>query len=323
MSVQSAMVLSPSSAGAAAFAAAQATGGPGERHPLFQAVAGGGAELDEKVRADLAGLVISGPGLWLGWLEDLQREGLLGQLLDDGVIGEALAQAPHGHKLDRTLSAKMTTICVLVGCPFPDQGYDSILGKVSGLPGLLIKPGTKVPAGPALSKARALLGEQAMRAIFELDAARADAGPGVGATAFALEVTAFDGTTAEVFNTPELAEEPGVPTNGTKPKIWLAAHVSAGSRRWKAAAIGGYHDGENTLVDQLETTLAAGMLNLADRGFFSMDRLAAVLRYRCTPAVAGQERRHVRPVQGDKGAGRRVRAGAVAGIQRHAGQTPP
>jgi hypothetical protein len=36
--------------------------------------------------------------------------------------------------------------------------------------------------------------------------------------------------------------------------------------------VGGYHDGENTLADDLADTLRKGMLNLADRGFFSMDR---------------------------------------------------
>ena len=42
--------------------------------------------------------------------------------------------------------------------------------------------------------------------------------------------------------------------------------------RWKAAAVGGYHDGENALADRLEGALGPGQLSLADRGFFSMDR---------------------------------------------------
>ncbi len=268
MSVRSAMVMSPSPAREAA----RAVAGPGGQRALLRAVAGGDGELSEKARGDLAELVIAGPGLWLGWLEELQRDGLLEELLDDGVIDAGVAQASHGHKLDRLLTAKATAVCVLAGCLFPDQGYDSILAKVFGLPGLPRKLGTTVPSGPALSKARALLGEQVMRKISELDAARADVVPGAGATAFGMELTAFDGTTAEMFSNDELAEEFGVPTGGTKPKIRLVAHLSVGSRRWKAAAIGGYHDGENALVDQLQHTLGAGMLNLADRGFFSMDR---------------------------------------------------
>ena len=42
--------------------------------------------------------------------------------------------------------------------------------------------------------------------------------------------------------------------------------------RWKAAAIGGYHDGQNALADQLGGAPGPGQLSLAGRGFFSMDR---------------------------------------------------
>jgi hypothetical protein len=129
-----------------------------------------------------------------------------------------------------------------------------------------------VPAGPALSKARALLGEQVTRRAFELDAARTDVELGIGATWHGMETTSFDGTTAELFNNGELAEAFGVPAGGTKPKIRIVAHVRTGSRRWIGAAAGGYHDGENALADDLACTLRPGMLNLADRGFFSMDR---------------------------------------------------
>ena len=111
-----------------------------------------------------------------------------------------------------------------------------------------------------------------MRRVFELDAARSDVELGIGATWHGMETTAFDGTTAELFNNDELAEAFGVPAGGTKPKLRIVAHVRTGSRRWIGAAVGGYHDGENALVDELASTLRPGMLNLADRGFFSMDR---------------------------------------------------
>ena len=96
--------------------------------------------------------------------------------------------AGHGHKLDRVLTAKATAVCVLAGCLFPDQGYDSILAKVFGLPGLPRKPGTTVPSGPALSRARALLGEHVMRKIFEPGAAHTDVAPSAGSTWFGMAV---------------------------------------------------------------------------------------------------------------------------------------
>ena len=222
--------------------------------------------------AGLAGRVLSGPGLWLDWLEELDRASLLEELLADGVIAQALEEAPHGHCYDRTLTAKMTVTCVLVACLFPGAGYDAVLATAFGLPGLHLKPGTGVPTGPAFSKARALLGEQVMRRLFELDAARSDADPGIARLWKGLEVTALDGTTMELFRNAVLADVFGIPADGARPLLRIAAHVRTVTRRWIAAAIGGYLDGENPLADDLAWSFTPGILNLADRGFFSMDR---------------------------------------------------
>jgi Insertion element 4 transposase N-terminal len=127
-----------------------------------------------------AGRVAAGPGLWEDLLADLRREGLIGELLADGVIAAAVAEGGHGHRLDRALTAEVTALCVIAGSLFPDQGYDLILARVFGMPGVPVKPGTVTPSGPALSKARERLGEQVMRRIFELDAARPDIVPGAG-----------------------------------------------------------------------------------------------------------------------------------------------
>ena len=238
--------------------------------PVVPAGQGG----DEAGPAEAGGLLAqaaAGPGFWEDLLGELRREGLIAELLADGVIATAVAQAEHGHKLDRALTAEVTVMCVLAGALFPDQGYDLVLARTFAMPGLPVKPGTRTPSGPALSKARVLLGEQVMRRIFEIDAVRAGADLGT-LTWHQMEVTAIDGTTIELFSNDELAEAFGVPTGGTKPKLRIAAHVRTGSRRWIAAAVGGYLDGENTLADELEQSFTAGLLNTADRGFFSMDR---------------------------------------------------
>ena len=44
------------------------------------------AEEESRLRADLASRVLSGPGLWTDWLEELDRRGLLEELLAEGVI---------------------------------------------------------------------------------------------------------------------------------------------------------------------------------------------------------------------------------------------
>jgi hypothetical protein len=225
----------------------------------------------------LAVRVAAGPGLWEGeeWLADLRREPLLEALLGDGTLAAA-AGAQHGHKLDRALNAKVTALCLIAGALFPALGYDGVLALVFGLPGLPAKPGTKVPAGPAYSRARARHGEDPARAAFGADAARDGIPAGPDGTAFGLELTQIDGTTLEMAACPALAAAFGVPSGGTRPLLRLTGLLHSGTRRWIAAAIGGYHDSENTLADELTPYFGTGQLNLADRGFFAMYRWIAL-----------------------------------------------
>jgi hypothetical protein len=108
--------------------------------------------------------------------------------------------------------------------------------------------------------------------MFGADAARGDIPAGPDGTAFGLQITQIDGTTLELFNDPQLAEEFGVPSPGAKPLLRLVGLLHSGTRRWRAAVIGRYLDGENALGDGLQDAFGPGQLNLADRGFFSMDR---------------------------------------------------
>lgn len=221
----------------------------------------------------LAARVAAGPGAWEDeeWPADLRRESLLESLLADGTVAAA-AGADHEHKLERALNAEVTALCLFCGALFPALGYDGVLALVFGLPGVPVRPGTPVPTGPAYSKARARSGEGPARAMFFRDAARMDIPAGEDGTAFGLELTQIDGTTLELFNDPALAEEFGVPAPGAKPLLRLVGLLHAATRRWKAAVIGRYLDGENALADGLEGYFGPGQLNLADRGFFSMDR---------------------------------------------------
>ena len=222
--------------------------------------------------AEMAARIASGPGFWTDWLAELDRQGLLEELLAEDVIARALRETPPGHKYDRVLTARMTVICVLVACLFPGAGYDMVLATAFGLPGLHLRPGTEVPTGAAFSQARRLLGEQVMKKTFELDAAVADADLGIGLLWKGLEVTAIDGTTMELARNGVLEDGFGTPAEGARPLLRVTAHVRTASFRWIGAAIGGYHDGENALADQLEGSFTPGILNLADRGFFSMHR---------------------------------------------------
>src|SRR6266536_2944291 len=86
------------------------------------------------VQGDLAARVTCGPGFWTEWLAELDRQGLLEELLADGVIARALREAPTGHRYNRVLTAKMTVICVLVACLFPGDGTTRCSRGRSGCP---------------------------------------------------------------------------------------------------------------------------------------------------------------------------------------------
>jgi hypothetical protein len=229
---------------------------------------------EDRLREGLAARVASGPGLWLEELEGLDREGLLEQLLAGDVAGEAAATAPHGHKLDRVLTAKNTLLCLIAGCLFAGQGYDQVLRTVFAMPGLdPAAPGTPVPAGPALSKARARSGEHVARRAFELDAARADADLGIGELWHGMEVTAFDGTTAGLDANDELAAAFGVPAGGKHPMLRLVALVRTAAalacswRSWRAGQRGFGLYSAGTAVTMLAT------MALAAAGFSQSPRL--------------------------------------------------
>jgi hypothetical protein len=221
----------------------------------------------------LAARVAAGPGAWEDeeWLADLRRESLLEALMADGTIAAAGA-AGHGHKQERALNAEVTALNLACGALFPVLGYENTLALVFGLPGVPVRPGTPVPTGPAYSKARARSGEAPARAMFFHDAARTDIPAGDDGFAFGMEVTVTDGTTMELFNDPRLADEFGTPSPGAKPLLRLVGLLDAATRRWRAAVVGRYLDGENALADELEEYFGPGHLNLADRGFFPMDR---------------------------------------------------
>ena len=226
------------------------------------------------VPGELAARVAAGPAFWTDWVDELDRGGLLEELLGRDAIGRALAGAPGSHRYDSALNAKMTLVCVLVGCLFPGEGYDQVLARAFGIPGLRFWPGP-VPTGSALSRARERLGEHAVRRLFEIDAETGDAELGLTALWHGLEVTAIDGTTLELDRSDALACEFGSSSEAGRPLLRIVGHVRAASRRWIAAEIGTYHQGENELADRLLGSFRSGTVNLADRGFPSMERYLA------------------------------------------------
>lgn len=113
-----------------------------------------------------------------------------------------------------------------------------------GLPGVPVRPGTPVPTGPAYSRARVRSGEDPARAMFFHDTARDDIPAGDDGFAFGMELTQVDGTTLELFRNGELLAEFCTSAPDGKSLLRLVGLLHSATRRWKAAAVGRYLDGE-------------------------------------------------------------------------------
>ena len=163
-----------------------------------------------------------------------------------------------------------------------------------------------MPTGQALSKARVRSGGHVARRVFELDAAVADADLGIGLLWKGMEVTAFHGTTTELARNGVLDGESGTPAGRRTPLLRLIAHVRTATFRWTGAAIGGYHDGENALADQLEGSFRPGIAQPRRPRLLLHGPVPAVLRHRRAPGLAGQGRREVRPAQDPEDPARRL-----------------
>ena len=191
-----------------------------QARPAVPAEAG---DEEYRLRADRASRVLSGPGLWTDWLEELDRRGLIEQLLADGVIDEAVATAPHGHQLDRALNAKKPCCASWPGACSPARAMIRSCAPRSRMPG----PGPQA-RHPGPDRPGAVEGPGAVRRARGAAGVRARRGPrrrglGTGATVARDGDHAFDGTTAELFSNDVLADAFGVPEGGTKPKVRIVA----------------------------------------------------------------------------------------------------
>jgi Insertion element 4 transposase N-terminal/Transposase DDE domain len=222
--------------------------------------------------------VLLGPG---GRVAGGLRESVWQVLTQPAAVRAALVAEGHVDVRKRVLTGEVTVAAVLGLCLFSGQGAASVLPRV--VPALA--PGASVPSASALSQARARLAGQPTKALFEATAGRQAATPApggepaagseaavAGATAFGLELTAFDGTCLDLAATAEIAEQFAVPSGGRYPQARLVTLASCGTRHILAAAADSYATSEQKLFDQIVGALHPGTLNLADRNFFSMAR---------------------------------------------------
>jgi hypothetical protein len=227
-----------------------------------------------------------------GWLSPRGRVlgraglGVLTWVVPPGLVDEAVADGLAWEMRLRELPARVAVYFTLGLCLFSALPYGQVLRRVTGgLEAALAAAGWAVPSATALTGARRRAGERALEGVFTRLCSALSPGRAPWSHLGGLLVTAWDGTTLAVPDTPANAAAFGRPGAGRRrggaaaaepraqfPQARLVALVACGTRALLGAAIGpvrGPGSGEGMLARDLLGCLRPGMLLLADRGFYS------------------------------------------------------
>lgn len=212
-------------------------------------------------------------------LSDRIAIGLLTRTFTPEAVDVAIASTDRGEVRSRLLPARVTVYYVLAMCLFSGQGYEEVMRLlVGGLEWMSRWRRTwTVPSTAAIAKARARLGIEPLRALFQTTVRPLATDKTRGAWYRGLRLVAMDGATLDVPDTAENDEHFGRPGSsrgegkGAFPQIRLVGVAECGTHAVFAAALGPYSTPERTLATQVLPALRPGMLLMADRGFTSYE----------------------------------------------------
>jgi Insertion element 4 transposase N-terminal len=234
-----------------------------------------------------------------GWLPDRVSVGALTKVFPPELVDRAAADAREARR--RLLPARLVLYFVLALWLFRGRncGYGQVLTKlVDGLyhrqrAQLLLDTGRLDPAGWVdagdgrrwrpphicnLSRARAKLGPDAVRLLFEEVAGPVGAAEAVGVWCCGLRVISMDGCTSDV---PDTAANRTVfcgPSNdqgdGAFAQVRWVVAAESGTGALIEATFGPYTRGEQSMVADLLGAFTTDMLVLADRRWLSPDDCA-------------------------------------------------
>jgi Insertion element 4 transposase N-terminal/Transposase DDE domain len=210
-----------------------------------------------------------------GLLTDRIAIGVLTRLVPRYLVDEVLAETGRREKRSRLLPAHVVVYFVMAMAIFRD-GYEEVMRRLTG--GLAFMRAWRrdwaVPTTGAISQARERLGEAPVRVLFERVAAPLAAPGAPGAWLGSRRLMAIDGVKLDVPDTPaDVAGfgRPGGVTRRPFPQIQVLGLGECGTHAVVAARIGTLSVGERELAAGLADVMEAGMLVIADRGFFSFE----------------------------------------------------
>lgn len=210
-------------------------------------------------------------------LSDHISIGVLTGLFPPELVDRVVAEAGRTEQRHRLLPARVVVYYVLGLSLFSQCSYEEVMRLL--VEGLSWRSGWaqrwNVPTKAALFKARARLGPEPLRALFEAVAGPLATPATKGAWYRDWRLMGVDGTCVDVADTPANAAEFGRPGSGRGegkgafPQVRLVGLAECGTHALVDAAAGPCTKGETTLARGLLPSMGPGMLVLADRGFYS------------------------------------------------------
>jgi len=212
-------------------------------------------------------------------LPDRIAIGLLTVTFPPELVDRVVAETGRVQRRSRLLPARVVVYYVLAMCLFFGQGYEEVARLLTD--GLAYarrwRGNWRVPTTAAITRARARLGPEPLRALFAEVCQPVATEAGSGSFYRAWRLVAVDGTT---FDLPDTAANagffgrPGSPRGAGKgafPQVRVAGLGECGTHAIFAAALGPLAVHETELARRLFGRLRAGMLLIADRGFTGFD----------------------------------------------------
>src|SRR5487761_214083 len=220
-----------------------------------------------------------------GWVKPASDErlsdhisiGVLTRTFPPELIDTVVASTGKREVRHRLLPARGVVYYVLALALFSQSSYEEVMRFL--VEGICWATGWgqiwTVPTKAALFKARSRLGPEPLQALFEAVAAPLATPDTKGAWYRDWRLMSIDGTCLDVADTPANAKAWGRPGSGrgegvsAYPQVRLVGLAECGSHALIDASLGAYTMGEQSLAPAVLASLCAGMLCLADRGFYS------------------------------------------------------
>jgi hypothetical protein len=210
-------------------------------------------------------------------LSDHIALGVLTRTFPPQLIDQVVRETGRDQQRNRLLPARLVVYYVLAMALFSDAGYEEVMRSL--VEGLAWESGWqrswRVPTKGAIFLARERLGSKPLEALFRRACVPLATPATLGAFYRDWRLMSIDGTTLDLAGMAENDEEFGRPGSGRGegkgafPQLRLVGLGECGTHALTAVAMGAYRTGEQTLAAELVSSMVAGMLVVADQGFYS------------------------------------------------------